>query len=103
LNVWFRSQRKSPRNTQTKGGGKIKDCACAIRLDARAAVATASTKRLVNVTGLAIDCLIDPAADDRLVCDGLLIKLRVDLTASSVASAMSLLRSAPARRRGAAS
>lgn len=72
---------------QTKCGGRIMHCACTIRLNAMAAVTTASTKRLVIVTGLVIECPLDPAAGDRLRWAGLMAKLDVQQISSIIASA----------------
>jgi len=67
-----------------------------------ATVTTASTKRLVNVTGLVIECPFDPVAGNRLCWDRLMLKPGVRLITPSVASMVSLLRSTPASGEGAA-
>jgi hypothetical protein len=68
---------------QTKCGGRIMSCACTIRLNAMAAVTTASTRRFVNVIGLVI-----PGPPRQLGCSegGLMVKLDDATIASIVAS-----------------
>lgn len=88
---------RSTSQPQTKCGGRIMHCACTIRLNAKAAVTTASTKRLVIVTGLVIERPVDPEAGDRLRWDGLMVKLGIRLISSIVASVDSRPLAGPVR------
>jgi hypothetical protein len=65
----------------TKCGGRIMNCACTTRLNAMAAVTTASTRRFVRVIGLGI-----VASSARLFRGRLMAKLDVSRIAPIVAS-----------------
>lgn len=74
--------------SHTKCGGRIMACACTTKLNAMAAVTTASTRRLRTVAGLVIGSSLVAAAGDQLRWDSLMAKLSIAKISWIVASAV---------------